>query len=52
VTVPIEDVAVESLRRIEDVCAALPECTVEGSQHHTLRVRGTTIGRPRTGRRP
>jgi hypothetical protein len=40
---PIEHVAVESLRRIEEICAALPECTVEGDQHHTLRVRGKTI---------
>jgi hypothetical protein len=32
---------IDEVRRI---CDALPECLVEGSQHHKLSVRGKTVG--------
>lgn len=38
-----EDEAV-SIDRIRDICAELPECVVEGEQHHKISVRGKTIG--------
>lgn len=33
-----------TIERVRELCAALPECVVEGAQHHTLTVRGKTIG--------
>lgn len=35
-----KDTTIERVRRI---CAALPECTVEGDQHHKIAVRGKTM---------
>jgi hypothetical protein len=32
-----------SLTRIEEICARLPECTVEGDRHHEIAVRGKTM---------
>jgi len=34
----------KTLARIEKICAELPECTVAGTQHHKLSVRGKTMG--------
>ena len=36
--------AADSIARIRTICTALPECTVEGSQHHKLSVRAKTMG--------
>lgn len=33
-----------SIDRIRHICADLPECLVEGDQHHKISVRGKTIG--------
>jgi hypothetical protein len=33
-----------SIARIRRICASLPECEVEGSQHHKITVRGKTMG--------
>src|SRR4029450_3256395 len=33
-----------SLHRVRDICRDLPECEVEGDQHHRISVRGKTIG--------
>jgi hypothetical protein len=35
---------VTTIQEIRRICAALPECVVEGDQHHRLSVRGKTIG--------
>jgi len=32
------------IERVRAICAELPECTVEGDQHHKLAVRGKTMG--------
>jgi len=34
---------VDSLDRVMRICRDLPECLVEGDQHHTVRVRGKTM---------
>ena len=36
--------ASETLEHIQRICEDLPECVVEGSQHHKLSVRGRTMG--------
>lgn len=33
-----------SIERVRQICAELPECEVQGSQHHKLTVRGKTMG--------
>ena len=33
-----------SIDRVRDICRRLPECAVDGDQHHKLAVRGRTIG--------
>jgi hypothetical protein len=33
-----------SIERVKEICAALPECEVAGSQHHKLTVNGKTMG--------
>jgi hypothetical protein len=33
-----------SLHRVRDICRDLPECEVEGDQHHKISVRGKTVG--------
>lgn len=33
-----------TIERIRDICSQLPECEVEGDQHHKISVRGRTIG--------
>ncbi len=33
-----------SIDRIRTICRTLPECEIEGSQHHKLSVRGKTVG--------
>src|SRR5918994_6269533 len=38
-----EAVATASIERIRAICADLPECTVEGDQHHKIGVRAKTI---------
>ena len=35
---------VVSIDRIRDICTELPECVVEGEQHHKISVRGKIIG--------
>jgi hypothetical protein len=35
---------VTTLDRVRQICATLPECVVEGDQHHKLSVRGKTVG--------
>jgi hypothetical protein len=37
----VEDASID---RIRAICAELPECEVEGDQHHKLSVRGKTLG--------
>ena len=34
----------KTLARIQKICAELPECEVNGTQHHKLTVRGKTMG--------
>jgi len=36
--------SVSPVERIGKICATLPECVVEGDQHHKITVRGKTIG--------
>jgi hypothetical protein len=36
-------VAAASIARIRAICAALPECTVDGDQHHKIAVRAKTM---------
>ena len=38
---PIGD---KTLKKVREICAALPECEVAGKQHHKLTVRGKTMG--------
>jgi hypothetical protein len=39
-----DDLAVDdTLERVRTICGRLPECTVEGGQHHTIAVRGKTM---------
>ena len=33
-----------TIERVREICESLPECTVEGGQHHKLSVRGRTMG--------
>ena len=33
-----------SIERVEEICATLPECLVQGTQHHKITVRGKTLG--------
>ncbi len=33
-----------SIDRVRVICTELPECVVEGDQHHKISVRGKTIG--------
>ena len=33
-----------TLARVEEICRTLPECVVEGDQHHKLTVRKRTMG--------
>jgi hypothetical protein len=33
-----------SIDEVRRICATLPECTVEGTQHHKITVRGKTMG--------
>jgi hypothetical protein len=33
-----------TLGEVRKICRALPECTVEGDQHHKISVRGKTMG--------
>jgi hypothetical protein len=33
-----------TIDRVRKICADLPECTVDGGQHHKLSVRGKTMG--------
>jgi hypothetical protein len=35
---------VATLEQVKQICGTLPECAVEGDQHHKLSVRGKTIG--------
>jgi hypothetical protein len=37
----VEDTTID---RVRDICRELPECEVEGDQHHKLSVRGKTMG--------
>jgi hypothetical protein len=32
-----------SIERVREICTRLPECVVEGGQHHTISVRGKTM---------
>ena len=34
----------KTLERVRRICRSLPECTVEGGQHHKLSVRAKTMG--------
>src|SRR5437667_8007909 len=44
VTGKAETVGRTSIERVRDICRRLPECAVDGDQHHKLAVRGRTIG--------
>lgn len=33
-----------SIDRVREICRGLPECEVQGDQHHKLSVRGRTVG--------
>lgn len=33
-----------ALEEVRKICSTLPECTVEGDQHHKISVRGRTLG--------
>ena len=37
-------VPLSSIEHVRRICALLPECVVDGDQHHKLSVRGKTIG--------
>jgi hypothetical protein len=37
-------VATASIDEVRRICEELPECSVEGTQHHKLSVRGKTMG--------
>jgi hypothetical protein len=39
-----DETQLTTIEQIRGICARLPECTVEGDQHHKLSVRGKTMG--------
>jgi hypothetical protein len=43
VTGKAETVGRTSIERVRDICRRLPECAVDGDQHHKLAVRGRTL---------